>query len=267
MERVFRLHVLASGSSGNASIVEDTNTGKGVLIDCGISKRAFLEGCAATGFDPSGLEAVVVTHEHADHVKGLGVVMRGLSKLGHRPPLYAPAACVSASKALSDLGSDFEMRSFSDADQISAAGMSIHPFRTAHDAAASFGFRFECGGDALGFATDTGMVSPQVREALGDVRILGLEANHGLKMLDAADYPAYVKSRIASDRGHLNNDQSASALRTLLCPRLEAVAALHVSENANTYRAAREALSGVVQQEGHHASVQVGYQRRPILVG
>ncbi len=267
MERVFRLHVLASGSSGNASVVEDMCTGKGVLIDCGISKRAFLEGCAATGFDPSGLEAVVVTHEHADHVKGLGVVLRGLSKMGCRPPLYAHAACIEASRSLSDLLADFDVRAFSDGDQISAAGMSAHPFRTSHDASASFGFRFECDGDALGFATDTGMVSAQAREALGGVRILGLEANHELKMLDAAEYPAYVKKRIAFDRGHLNNDQSASELRRLLGTRLEAVAALHVSENANTYRAAREALSSVVEQEGHTASVQVGFQRRPILVG
>ena len=78
------LHVLASGSSGNAAMIENTATGAGVLIDCGICKRDFLNRCDEAGFDPGRIQAMFVTHEHGDHVKGLGVVLRGLAKIGQR---------------------------------------------------------------------------------------------------------------------------------------------------------------------------------------
>lgn len=81
---MLKLHMLASGSKGNAAIIENAETGAGVLIDCGICKRDFLARCDEASFDPTGIEAVVVTHEHGDHTKGLGVVLRGLAKLGVR---------------------------------------------------------------------------------------------------------------------------------------------------------------------------------------
>ena len=94
------LHVLASGSSGNAAVVENTATGAGVLIDCGICKRDFLNRCDEAGFDPGRIQAMFVTHEHSDHVKGLGVVLRGLSKIGNVPPVFAAGACTANSSAL-----------------------------------------------------------------------------------------------------------------------------------------------------------------------
>ena len=94
------LHVLASGSSGNAAVVENTATGAGVLIDCGICKRDFLNRCDEAGFDPGRIQAMFVTHEHSDHVKGLGVVLRGLAKIGNVPPVFAAGACTANSSAL-----------------------------------------------------------------------------------------------------------------------------------------------------------------------
>lgn len=85
---MLKLHVLASGSKGNAAIVENAATGSGVLIDCGICKRDFLERCDEAGFDPARIDAVLITHEHGDHTKGLGVVLRGLAKLGCAPTVY-----------------------------------------------------------------------------------------------------------------------------------------------------------------------------------
>ena len=86
---MLKLHVLASGSKGNAAIVENAETGEGVLIDCGICKRDFLTRCDEAGFDPARIQAVLITHEHGDHTKGLGVVLRGLEKLGRAPLVYA----------------------------------------------------------------------------------------------------------------------------------------------------------------------------------
>ena len=104
------LHVLASGSSGNAAVIENTATGAGVLIDCGICKRDFLNRCDEAGFDPGRIQAMFVTHEHGDHVKGLGVVLRGLAKIGNVPPVFAAGACTANSSALAKVAEAFDVR-------------------------------------------------------------------------------------------------------------------------------------------------------------
>ena len=249
------LHVLASGSSGNAAVVENTATGAGVLIDCGICKRDFLNRCDEAGFDPGRIQAMFVTHEHGDHVKGLGVVLRGLAKIGNVPPVFAAGACTANSSALAKVAEAFDVRelttacalagsrdmacaAFGDAAPhtagpsdveaagmhttgpgvIEAAGMRITPFATSHDAAASFGFRIEdaADGDSMGYLTDSGIVTVQAHAALRDVRILALESNHDPKMLAAGPYPYVIKQRIASNNGHLSNGQAAAELGTLV---------------------------------------------------
>mgnify|MGYP001782322292 FL=1 len=153
------LHVLASGSSGNAAVIENTATGAGVLIDCGICKRDFLNRCDEAGFDPGRIQAMFVTHEHADHVRGLGVVLRGLAKIGNVPPVFAASACTANSSALSKVAEAFDVRELTtEPGAVEAAGMRIIPFATSHDAAASFGFRIEdaADGDAVGYLTDSG---------------------------------------------------------------------------------------------------------------
>ena len=261
-----RLHVLASGSKGNCSVVENTPTGACVVIDCGISKSAFMERMGACGLDPVCVEAILVTHEHADHTKGLGVVTRGLARLGARPPLYASAAVHAASTELRALEDAVDMRHFARGDDLSLAGMAVHAFATSHDAAESFGFRFDCAGDAVGFMTDTGVVTGDACESLQGCRVLALEANHDLGMLENGPYPYYLKRRIASDRGHLSNDQSAELLGALLDDSLESVVGMHVSQNNNTYRLPRIALADVLACNDHPACALVGFQDRPLSV-
>lgn len=173
-----------------------------------------------------------VTHEHGDHVKGLGVVLRGLAKIGNVPPVFAAGACTANSSALAKVAEAFDVRELSTAcapagnrdtacaafdgsaahaasdgfveaaaphtagpGAIEAAGMRIVPFATSHDAAASFGFRIEdtADGDAVGYLTDSGIVTAQAHAALRDVRILALESNHDPKMLAAGPYPYVIK--------------------------------------------------------------------------
>lgn len=302
------LHVLASGSSGNAAVVENTATGAGVLIDCGICKRDFLNRCDEAGFDPGRIQAMFVTHEHGDHVKGLGVVLRGLAKIGNVPPVFAAGACTANSSALAKVAEAFDVRElttacalagnqgmanagFGDAMPhaavagtgqdsaaraagdgfIEAAGMRIVPFATSHDAAASFGFRIEdaADGDAIGYLTDSGIVTAQAHAALRDVRILALESNHDPKMLAAGPYPYVIKQRIASNSGHLSNDQAAAELGTLVAESRAAgqrlpktVVAMHVSQNNNDYSLARRTLEAALGEADCYAETLCGYQAR-----
>ena len=284
------LHVLASGSSGNAAVVENVVTGAGVLIDCGICKRDFLSRCDQAGFDPARIEAAFVTHEHGDHVKGLGVVLRGLAKLGCQPPIYVARGCVANSDALAKVAEAFEVRELATAadagatasadgsakaatgtSAIEAAGVRVIPFATSHDAAASFGFRIEdaADGDAIGYLTDSGVVTPAAHAALADVRILALESNHDPKMLAAGPYPYVVKQRIASDAGHLSNGQAAAELAALVSASRAAgqrepqtVVAMHISQNNNEYSLAKRTLEAALAEAKCAADVLCGYQAR-----
>lgn len=260
------LHVLASGSKGNAAIVENTHTGAGVLIDCGISKSAFLSACDAAGFDPTHLTDVLITHEHTDHVKGLGVVSRGLAKLGVAPTMYVLPEVADASKSVREAADLFPLSEMHAGDALSLAGMQVHVFATSHDAAGSCGFRFELDDDALGYLTDSGIVTGAAREALAHVRILALECNHDNAMLREGPYPYRLKQRIASDVGHLGNDQAAEELSGLLSDALEAVIAMHVSETNDTYGMARRALAAVLERESHPARAVSSFQRREVSV-
>lgn len=288
---MLKLHVLASGSKGNAAIVENAATGAGVLIDCGICKRDFLERCDEAGFDPTRLEAVFITHEHGDHTKGLGVVLRGLAKLGCAPMVYVNRACVDNSSTLQKIASDFETapldaacapsrgenasessnRTFARGERgIRAAGLRVLPFATSHDAAASFGFRVEApDGDALGYITDSGIVTSAAHTALRDVRILALESNHDERMLKNGDYPYVIKKRIASEFGHLSNPQATEELAALIAESRtaglrtpETVVAMHISQNNNDYDLPRAALEEGLAIANGNARILCGYQGR-----
>jgi len=264
---ILRLHVLTSGSRGNASIVENSDTGSALLIDCGICKRDFFERCTDAGFDPMRLEAILVTHEHIDHTKGLGVVLRGLAKLGSFPPVFASAPVRQASGEISSLQHVFDVQSFKAGDELLLAGLRIHPFQTSHDAADSFGFRVEDShGDALGYMTDTGTVTSEAFHFLKDCRVLALESNHDSGMLQNGPYPYMLKKRIASDRGHLSNTQATDALESLLSNKLELVVAMHISENNNTYQLPKETLRGVLARNCHPSQVRSSYQYRVVSI-
>lgn len=258
----FTLHVLASGSKGNASIVESAQSGVGILIDCGITRKRFLEGCDEVGFDPANLQAILVTHEHSDHVKGFGVVSRALAKKGIYPKIYVSPASQMKAPIFNELADGFTCVPYNAQAILTFDDITVYPLATSHDAAASFGFRFESGGDSLGYVTDTGYLPPATLAALKQVRVLALESNHDKRMLEEGPYPRSIKDRIASQKGHLSNDQAAQALEMLLSDTLEEVIAMHVSEINNTYRHPKESLQAVLDAHQHKARVLVAYQNR-----
>lgn len=267
------LHVLASGSKGNAAVVEDVATGEGVLIDCGVTAKALLERCEQAAFEPLRLRAVVVTHDHSDHVKGLGVALRCLARRARKlgvPPSMPPVHAlpeVLGCRGMVEAAAEAEVRPLRCGERLGVGALAFEPFPTSHDAAASCGFRItHADGDALGYVTDTGILSDQATRALRDVRLLALECNHDRLMLKNGDYPAMLKARVASDAGHLSNDQAAEALAGLLGPRLECVVAMHLSENNNRPSLAERALRAVLDEQGHPARVEVAAQHMLVSV-
>lgn len=265
-ERRLALLVLGSGSKGNASVVWDRISGEGILIDAGICKRDVFEFSEQSGFDLAGLRGIFITHAHSDHVKNLGVILRGLRAKGIDAPLFMHERTLAASKELLKAAETNEVRFIEAGERFSAGMIEAIALPTSHDVDASFGLRVECGRDALGFITDTGIVLPEALSVLRGVRILGLESNHDVAMLKSGPYPRMLKERVGSDRGHLSNDQAAEVLEALLCEELETVVALHISENNNTYRLPVERLRGVVERAGASVSVTCAYQHRPVFI-
>ena len=262
---MLELYVLASGSSGNASIVRESRTGRTLLVDCGITKRDFMARCEAVGVDPRSIEAILITHEHTDHTKGLGVVLRGLAKLGAAPPLFAHPAVREASRAIQETAGLVEQCELRAGRQLDFDGLAVEPFETSHDAAASFGFRFDGPDDALGYMTDTGIVTGGAHEALQGVRILAIEGNHDPQMLRTGPYPYALKQRIAGPRGHLSNVQCAEEAASLLHPGLEHIVAMHISENNNEFDLPVKALRAMLEQNGHAAEVRSALPRTPVV--
>lgn len=278
VHRVFKLHILASGSKGNAAIVEETANGQCILIDCGISKRDFLARCDEVSVNPANISDVLITHEHTDHTKGLGVVTRGLEKMGvaftMRTSMKIRNASPDIADALKSENVDFcAIGTDQSNDTQRLLDVEVKAFQTSHDAAQSFGFRFESmlSSDTLAYLTDTGMVNDEAKQALQFARIVALESNHDIDMLMNGPYPYPLKRRILSERGHLSNEQAACALDELLSSlgghTLEHLVAMHISQENNTYDKPLAHLGEVVERFSHKASVNVSHQLRAISVG
>ena len=264
----FRLHVLASGSKGNAAIVEAGD--QMVLVDCGITKKAFLERCSTCGFDPTRISDVIITHEHSDHTKGLGVVLRGLAKLGARPAVHCTRGTFGNSRELLGLQEAFDIRMVPDTAELQLGGIHVQLFPTSHDAAQPVGMAFEVatpdapgGFDTLGYLTDSGVLPDAAVKLFARARILAMEANHDPKMLAEGPYPYPLKQRIASSVGHLSNVQSADALDRIAPSGLQAICGMHLSETNNLHRLARQALSGAPAG----VAVVAAWQDMPLTIG
>ncbi len=230
-----RLIVLASGSSGNAALIE--SGGRAILLDAGISARETMRRIAAAGASDARIEAVLLTHEHSDHLRGARVLARQLGV-----PVMATAGTLQAcASSLADVPETIEIRR---GDEFAVAGMRITSFATAHDASDPCGYTFQSRrGHRLGIATDTGIITEEIAAALQGCHAIGLEANHDVTMLDRGPYPPFLKRRISGERGHLSNAAAAAALGSLAWSGLANVFALHISEQNNTPEHARAALA------------------------
>ena len=215
--------VLASGSKGNAIYISDGFTA--ILIDAGLSATEIKRRLKSRGLNPKDLNAILVTHEHSDHIQAVGVLSRQL-----KLPIYLNR---SIEKKVSSGNSLHDMRTFNSGSTFQINNLAVHPFAVSHDAADPVGFTIGQNGSRIGVATDLGTVTPHVKENLKHCHLLILEANHDPDMLINGPYPWHLKRRIRSRSGHLSNGQSKRLLMELQHKGLEHVILAHLSQTNN----------------------------------
>ena len=219
-----RFCVLGSGSRGNATYLETGGTS--ILIDAGMSGIELQKRLSAIGVELAAINAILVTHEHNDHIQGVGVLSRRA-----KIPVYANSATFSAaSKIIHNL---FSYNEFETGRPFFFRSLEIHPFSISHDTEDPVGFRISNGDVSFGYCTDTGKVSRLMLHRLASCQALVLESNHDIEMLQNGTYPPYLKQRIRSSHGHLDNTKAAVFLQELAHEKLQHVVLAHLSEENN----------------------------------
>ncbi|MBR5587004.1 MAG: MBL fold metallo-hydrolase [Clostridia bacterium] len=234
---------LVSGSSGNVLYLEHKKTK--ILIDCGISCKRVADSLQFIGVSPEEIDAILVTHEHADHVCGIRVFS---NKFGCK--VYSGEKTlenISCGEAVAvESGRVFEI-----------GDVSVTPFAIPHDAVQPMGFAFECGGKKLSVATDMGKIDASVAEAIRGSDFVFIEANHNLEMLKNGPYPFYLKQRILSSEGHMSNDQCASLVAALARTGTKRFVLGHLSNTNNTPELARKTVADCLTEGGFEVGKDV----------
>lgn len=220
-----RFCVLGSGSKGNATYIEAGETR--LLIDAGFSGVEIGRRLTVIGVEADDLSAILITHEHTDHIKGAPVLSR---KLGI--PVYVNQATYEA--AGWDTKKIYKWHPIEAGASFAIGSLTIHPFSVSHDAADPMGYVIKNSTVSIGYCTDTGVASRLMHHRLAGCHALILESNHDPEMLRNGAYPLYLQQRIRSKAGHLANGQAAEFLRDLLHDDLQHVVLAHLSDSNNT---------------------------------
>ena len=232
-----RLCSIASGSSGNCIYVGSEATH--LLVDVGISGKRTESGLQELGLSANEIDGILVTHEHADHISGLGIIAR---KYGI--PIYATAGTIRAIRETGSLGI-LEEELFHEVQEdrkFTIKDLTVNPMHISHDAAQPVGYRISYGNKKVAVCTDLGAYNDYTVECLKGMDALLLEANHDVNMLQVGPYPYYLKQRILGDRGHLSNENSGRLLCRILHDGLKTVFLGHLSKENNLPELAFESV-------------------------
>jgi phosphoribosyl 1,2-cyclic phosphodiesterase len=208
-------------------------------VDVGISCKRTVEGLGKLGVSGKDLDGILITHEHSDHISGLGVMCR---KFGI--PIYATRGTIEAIKNVSTLGAidDSLFNEINADEKFDLKDITVNPMRISHDAAQPVAYRFQSGEKRMAVATDLGMYDEYTVECLQGMDALLLEANHDINMLQVGPYPYVLKQRILGNKGHLSNELSGRLLSRLLNDNLKTVFLGHLSKENNLAELAYETV-------------------------
>ena len=232
---------LCSGSSGNCTYI-GTKT-QGILVDAGASAKSILAALGEVGVEPGAVKAILVTHDHNDHIRGLRVLTKRL-----RVPVCSTVETLEGIIDTGNLTPGAETLELS--SRMELAGMEVVPFDTPHDVAHSVGFRIQAGERAIGYATDLGAVTPEIWQGLAGADLVLIESNYEPRMLEMSAYPYYLRRRIASDHGHLSNPDCADTVRRLAQTGTARFVLAHLSRENNTPDLAACAARGALAEAG-----------------
>lgn len=233
-----KISVLGSGSSGNCIYVENSN--KGFLIDAGLSGRDIEKRLEKIGTTISNVDAIIITHDHSDHIRGAGILSRR-----HRIPLFIEEKSYNAAKNV--LGEIPEVQFFKGESTIEISGLHVETIPTEHDAAASVCLFVRNSKKSLGIFTDLGRINDSVKSVFPFLDAAVLEFNYDTKMLENGPYPGFLKRRISGDKGHLSNNDASTFVKHFMGSQLKRLFLVHLSEHNNTPDCARETLCNTMK--------------------
>ena len=252
-----RVTVLGSGSAGNATLVEAG--GARILIDAGFSGKDLERRLCAVDVDPATVNAIVITHDHGDHTRGMGILARRFNV-----PLYLTPRTHTACASL--LNGSETVRAYGSAAPFRLGALEVRPFLTVHDAVdpVAVTVRNVDTGAKLGIATDLGRPTAAVRAELAGCHMLVLEANHDDALLWSGPYPWSVKQRIASSHGHLSNRAAGELARELHHSGLRHIVLAHLSEHCNNGELAAHAVGTALARLRYRGTLTVAPQEAPM---
>jgi phosphoribosyl 1,2-cyclic phosphodiesterase len=240
---------IASGSSGNCIYIGNHNTH--LLIDTGISGKKIENGLKAIDVNPKELSGILITHEHSDHISGLGVMARR-----YKLPIYTTAKTWQEISAVKSVG-NIDMHLFNEIkpdEPFAINDIIVNPFSTSHDASDSVCYTFSYHQKKISVATDLGCYDDYIIEKLKHSNVLFIEANHDVRMLEVGSYPYFLKQRILSDLGHLSNENSAKLILDLCHEELSYVILGHLSRENNHPSLAYESINLELKSNIHYNS-------------
>ena len=234
---------LRSGSTGNSILVSDRTTS--ILVDCGISGRLAECSLKEIGISPDDISAIVVTHEHIDHIKGVGIFSRKYSV-----PVYANEKTWCAMSGHIGKIDEENIRIIKTKEQFIIGGICVETFATMHDATESVGYVFKNSENKIAIATDLGEIDNEIFDAISGSSVVLLEANYDFNMLEIGPYPYELKSRIKGCRGHLCNDTTAVAAVRLAQMGVKEIVLGHLSKENNHPQIAFQTVKNALEEHG-----------------
>lgn len=247
---------IASGSKGNCTFV--SSGGTNILIDAGVSGKKIISALNDINVDPSSIDGIFVTHEHSDHVKGIGVYSRKFDV-----PIYATEKTWENIKRYVDVGEIKEknVKYVYKEENFILNDLVIHPFEISHDVADPVGYTVKSGSSKMAVATDLGHITRNVINNLYDCNGLVLESNHDVDMLEKGPYDYWLKKRILGKKGHISNEIAGKLIACIMSNSLKACMLAHLSEVNNEPDLAFDTVKNILEENdikvGKHIEVSV----------
>jgi len=255
-DAIVKICVLASGSSGNCTLIATERTK--LLVDAGLSRREICRRLCEAGQKPEEISAVIVSHEHSDHVMGLPVLARTLDIPVCLTHLTAPS--------LTWNGYDPKIETFQAGSRVTIGDIDIDTFTVPHDAVDPIGFCFRAEGVKIGLVTDLGYIPESIKYHLRGVDLLILESNHDTEMLKVGPYPWSVKQRVMGRKGHLSNEVVCDFIRKELDTSTSTLVLGHLSEHNNHPEIVRLAAEQALEGRSVFTRLVIASQRQPTEV-